>query len=507
MKKIIFFALAFCFFKLSFSQNWSIVLNFDNGRYGVIDLEGRRLVPTIYLSIDVIDSTFAVVTDSLYKKGVVNNQGNIVVPCKYDNIEKFFTFKSNYFIYNKNELFRVHNFNKVGVYKIGKGEIIPCKYDDVGFFNYQNTISNVFSLNIVIGVCHPQFNVVDAKINENWGIVDSLFNLVIPFEYQQFGTSFREIILAKKNNKWGILSLASKKEMTEFKYDTIYTPILFDQLTQNYIYTVQMNDSVFVINSQGLKYFIPKNISQDFNLINPEYGYLNNAEGEFIDLYFYKQNLRLKTNYFPYDGFALWENSTIFSAHKNKFIIVKSDGKEVFKLKKNMVDNYYDEFIIGNKFFFDGSKIYEKTKEGVVEKFDVVINKSENLDNYIYTYPLLMVVKHDDKFGVVYKDKYTVKEVLPCEYDKISYADSYYEWGESPLLIEKNKTFGMIFLDKGKLKWSIPLEYEKIETFDSPLYFVKKNGKYGIYMIDFGLRVKCDYTSKDAASKAMLIEE
>ncbi len=500
MKKIIFFILAFCFYKSSFSQNWSIVLDFDNGRYGVIDSLGKRILPSIYLSIDVIDDTYAVITDSLYKKGLTNNQGEILIPCKYDNIEKFFSVKTNFAIINENEFFRVHNFNKVGVYQIGKSEIIPCKYDDVSFFKFQNIFSNFFYSNTDYSLFHPQYDFFEAKVKDKWGIVDSLFNIVIPFEYQQFGTSIKEIILAKKNNKWGALSLTNKNEKIEFMYDSIFPAIIFDQLTQNYIFTVQLNDSVFILNSNGQKYYIPKSTSTDFKLVNPEFGITDGEKG--MTLYYYKTHKKIETSYLNGYYYRLWDNSSIFHDNSTKKpVLLDVKGKVLYKFKKMMTDIYAGSFVIGNRYFFDGPKIFEKTDSGFNLKYILPSNKPTFLNYVIDSYPSFIILKQNKKYGVVLRTRDSLNVVLPFEYDKIDYREEYYYEESMPIIVKKNNFVGLILLENSVFKWAIPLEYESIETFDSPLYFVKKNGKYGLYVINEGLRIPCKYKSKQDVTK------
>ncbi len=504
MKKFLLFILAVGLSIVSYAQYWNVVLNFDNGKYGVIDSLGRPVLPSIYLVIEVIDPSFAVVTDSLYKKGVVNNLGKIVVPFKYDNIEPFYEPKSNTNTEDEKDLFKIHNFNKVGVYKIDKGEIIPCKFDDVNSFSCQNSISDIFSVLTYKSLYHPKHRFVEVKLKDKWGVVDSLFNYVLPCEYQQFGVSYKDVVLAKKNNKWGALSLTSKKDIIDFNFDTIYKPILFDQLTQNYVFTVQVNDSVFVVNSSGQKFFIPQNIASYFSLINPEFGYVNSSNEEKIDLYFFNQNKILPTNYLPYEGFALWDNSTIFSMPKYKSIVIDATGKEVYKLKNNMGKYYSGNFVLGNRYFFDGSKLYEKTLNGVVEKYTISNVKLKELDDLLFNNSGLIVVQQNKKFGLILKENDTIKEILPCEYDKINYSEDYSDNSSGSIIIQKNKLCGLVILDNDKLKWAIPIEYENIEQCDHPLYFVKKNGKFGIYLLSFGLKVKCEYKSKNDASKLLL---
>ena len=71
-----------------FSHGTSRFVNTD-GRYGIIDTLGTIIVPAIYKNINRDGAHGFIITDTNDNMGYANNQGNIIVPCKYDAVNGF----------------------------------------------------------------------------------------------------------------------------------------------------------------------------------------------------------------------------------------------------------------------------------------------------------------------------------------------------------------------------------------------------------------------------------
>lgn len=56
-----------------------------SGKYGLVDKQGKEIVPVLYDHIYNFQNGFATMKDSHGRWGVIDCHGDIVVPCKFDD--------------------------------------------------------------------------------------------------------------------------------------------------------------------------------------------------------------------------------------------------------------------------------------------------------------------------------------------------------------------------------------------------------------------------------------
>ena len=103
-----------------------------NGKYGLIDFEGKEVVPCDY---DEITALNGVKSNIVVKKagniGIVNEKGQTIVPVQYKNI---FTLKEGY----KNEYIIVNENDQYGLINTSGVVVIEPKYEMVKYLNSSN---------------------------------------------------------------------------------------------------------------------------------------------------------------------------------------------------------------------------------------------------------------------------------------------------------------------------------------------------------------------------------
>lgn len=197
-----------------------------NGKYGLIDLLGKEILPVEYDEITVLDGTEnSILIKKADKIGLVNDTGSIIIECNYKEIKKLGdTYKDGYITIDEQ--------GKYGVISATKKQILDNKYDEIsqvalkeyyqvkedekvklinskgetvienGFDQIKSVTTNgiIFEKNNLFGEMNTSGEMVleagyqdlkeanngiyIAKQNDKYGIIDNVGNIQIPFEYQ-----------------------------------------------------------------------------------------------------------------------------------------------------------------------------------------------------------------------------------------------------------------------------------------------------------------------------------
>ena len=92
----------------------------SNNKYGLLEFDGKEIVPCKYDDLALFDNNSCVKAKSDNKYGLLIFDGKEIVPCKYDDLTLF-----NY------SLIKTEIDNKYGLLEFDGKEIVPCKYDDL----------------------------------------------------------------------------------------------------------------------------------------------------------------------------------------------------------------------------------------------------------------------------------------------------------------------------------------------------------------------------------------
>lgn len=242
-----------------FSQEFQAKQDEKTKLYGFVDSEDKYIVTPIYKEVDYnfgyYEGGLFKVVDSNDKIGFVNDQGKLIVPCKYDYSQSFekgysvvrvahgeFDYKYGLldslgkevtplkygrleFYADDNVLvFGSENTSNVGLMNL-KGQIlIPEEYDfwskniskglwpvgkndKFGVINLKNEIVVPFEY-VMIESYSDALGVAATQKEEygKYGFIDRTGRIVIPFEYD-YGWPTDKYIIVKKNNKWGIIDI------------------------------------------------------------------------------------------------------------------------------------------------------------------------------------------------------------------------------------------------------------------------------------------------------------
>ena len=199
-----------------------------NGKYGLIDFNGKELIPCEY---DEIISLKAVKGEFLIKKagniGLVNDKGQTIIPALYKEIRTLKEgYTSEYIIINEND--------KFGIIGTSGNILIEPAYEDVKYLNSDLMFAvkeegiwklyNTSDSNIVIDGGYD--NIIEIKNENNLTIVKDekygIINLenkeeIVSAEYEDLKYAFDIYYIAKKDGKFGIIN-NENQEIVPFEY-------------------------------------------------------------------------------------------------------------------------------------------------------------------------------------------------------------------------------------------------------------------------------------------------
>ncbi len=335
-----------------------------NGKFGLINYEGKKLLDSEYDNISAILGTKnALKVEKNGKYGIVNDQGVILVEPRYDDVlllgkedKSGFIIKEKnvygiidyslnkvldtkyeqvYFVYNKDKYYVKENGVKKIVNKEGK-DVLTTGFDDI--------------LQIL------DDSVIFKKDNK-MGVMTFDGNIKINPEYEDLVQVKSGNLIAKNQNKYGIIDLEGKQKV-DFKYSNIQyesKPDFYIADNENFESDILNNN--FEVKLQGMLI--------DCNLDD---GYLKMIVDDETKYYTFKFEEQKETE--------ILKDNTLF--------VNKKDGKYGFSDKEGnvVIENIYDEVTVQNKYGFAGVK--KNGKWGVVNKKGEIIQEPVyDLENYL----------------------------------------------------------------------------------------------------------------------------
>ena len=446
----------------------SVLKYLENGKYGIINLKGRRITKSIYdeiIGLPYKEGELLVKKDG--KVGIINIKGNKIVPIEFDEIivDGYYTDEENY----KSAGYVVTKRSEDGYrkgYLNNKGkEILKTEYND---------------LKRVINIEDKENVYLNCAKNGQYGINKNGKD-IINYEYQSI--SFEKennIFMVEKSKKYGIANIEGE----------IIIPTMFDEIEiiGKNIYAhnnqgtivydtkgkeIKFDTNVAVINTENEKYKIKIN-----NKNGTKYGLIDNEGVKLIEE---------KYNYMNY----LFGNYFVVSNEQNKLGVVNDKDKVLIELENDLLQKIENTNII--KASKDKGKtitLYSKDMTKLSEIKDARIEVKEDYvkiynneetkyfdkdgkelkNTEIYPNNKLFVFEKDGKYG--YKNKQG-EIVITTKYDK---ATEFNEYGFAG--IKKDGKWGSI--------------NEKGEEIIAPIYELKSEiepeflGKYYKVVYGFG---------------------
>lgn len=334
-----------------------------DGKYGLINLEGKELASPIYDEIKIIPETKNVVlTVKEGKQGIIDNIGNVIIENQYIQIEPITNKYENGFIVKaENEKYAVVN---------SKGKLVTeSKYDEIkkvygnsmyvvkegSTWKIVNEEGNTYLENAFEDIKQINTNNVIAKKNGKYGIVLITGETKIDYLYDDLKFIFTDTYIAKKGDKYGIININNE-----------------EKLSFNYTYISYEEEADFIRaqkeNSQT------ELLDREFNV---------KAEGIVSEINNDKNYIRVRIGEeYKYYNFKLEEKKNTEILSSNTIFLSKKDGKYGYVNNKGIVvvDYIYDDATEQNKYGY--ASVKKDGKWGAIDqKGKVIVEPKYELEN------------------------------------------------------------------------------------------------------------------------------
>lgn len=339
-----------------------------NEKYGIIDFEGKELLPAEYediTTIQGIESVYLIKKDGKY--GLVDSEGRIVIEANYLEITNLGRdYKEGYIVKNEN--------NQYGLLDHFGKQVLEAKYEKIEkvygnelYVVVQNGKKQVIRKTgeVVLEQGFDEVNqilkeqdagIIYTKDGKN-GVMDLAGEVKIEPTYESLEEAKIGIYIAKRDGKYGIID-SDKNEKLPFQYESI----VYEEASDMYIVEdSQFNSNMITGNFETKQ----KGILVEFN---EEKGYFKLRQGEEYKYY----NLKFE------------EKSAKDILVSNTLFLSKKDGKYGFinRAGEVVIDYQYDDATEQNEYGFAGIK--KDGKWGSINsKGEVVIEPTYNLDDYL----------------------------------------------------------------------------------------------------------------------------
>lgn len=407
----------------------SVLTYKENGKYGLINLEGKQITKPVYdeiSSINYKEGTFLVKQNEL--EGIINMKGKVIIKCEYESVTS-----DNYYSENGN--------------KKQAGFIVSKKTEDgyrYGYANYRGTI--------ILNPIYTQLERVTEIANEK-GVYFIAFKNgqagllknnkeILNYEYEDIQYNvLGSIFVTKRNGKYGAVNQEGTTVLYP-EYDNVYTGGMYlNALKDKDIFIFDLNgnkietNEVSKIKTENANYYITIDKNNKYKVVDSKDNIIIDKDYTYIE-------------YLPGDYFIVERDS------KNG--IIDSNGKSVIELKYDSISKINETDILQ----------METNKN--IALYNLNMKEIVSMDNAI-----VKEVKDEKSYILLYSDtdfKYLDKE------GNILTSQNLFE---NNTLFAKNINGKWGFVDKaGNLK--VQNDYELVTDFNKYGFAgIKKDGKWG----------------------------
>ena len=202
-----------------------------DGKYGLINFDGKEVIPTEYDEIAVIpqiENSFKVKKDNKY--GIVDSDGKTVIQAQYADIDVLGKDNKSGFIVKKDD-------GKYGIVDYSNTLILEAKYDSIekvyGNDMYVVTLDGKQKLvnksgndvltdgfDSIKQILANQENAVIFTKSGKYGVIKTTGEILIDPQYDNLEETKVGTFIASKDGKYGIIDI-NKEEKLPFEYNSI----------------------------------------------------------------------------------------------------------------------------------------------------------------------------------------------------------------------------------------------------------------------------------------------
>lgn len=339
-----------------------------DGKYGLIDLNGKELVACEYEEITAVKGIKnALKTKKDGKQGVITDDGKVLLKPQYNEIEALGKDNKSGFIIQAET-------GKYGIVDYSANSILSTNYDEISKIygnDYYVVKKNNKQILVKKGdeeVLTSGFNEIKQvlktsegqvifTINNLYGVMKTTGEVLIEPTYEELKEAKSGILIAKLNGKYAIMDI-NKNNKTDYKY----TDIFYNEKADIYTATDEtlnneILDNTFTVRQTGI-------VTDE----DDEKGYIKIKQGDEYKFYNFKFEEKAEKDIYS-------SNTLYISKNEGKYGFVDKEGKVV-------VDYTYDDVTEQNAYGYAGIK--KDGKWGVIdEKGNVIQEPIYNLEEHL----------------------------------------------------------------------------------------------------------------------------
>ena len=407
----------------------SVLTYKENGKYGLINLEGKQITKPVYdeiSSINYKEGTFLVKQNEL--EGIINMKGKVIIKCEYESVTS-----DNYYSENGN--------NKQAGFIVSKKTEDGYRY---GYANYRGTI--------ILNPIYTQLERVTEIANEK-GVYFIAFKNgqagllknnkeILNYEYEDIQYNvLGSIFVTKRNGKYGAVNQEGTTVLYP-EYDNVYTGGMYlNALKDKDIFIFDLNGNKIETNevsktkTENANYYITIDKNNKYKVVDSKDNIIIDKDYTYIE-------------YLPGDYFIVERDS--------KSGIIDSNGKSVIELKYDSISRINETDILQmetNK----NIALYNLNMKEIVSMDNAIVKEVKDEKSYILLYSDTDFKYFDKKGNIL-----TSQNLF-----------------ENNSLFAKNINGKWGFVDKdGNLK--VQNDYELVTDFNKYGFAgIKKDGKWG----------------------------
>lgn len=408
----------------------SVLTYKENGKYGLIDLQGKEITKPIYdeiSSINYKEGTFLVKQNE--QEGIINMKGKTIIKCEYESVTS-----DNY--YNEDQ-----NNEKAGF-------IVSKKTDDgyrYGYINYRGSkiVKPIFTQLERVTEISDDKNIYFIAFKDGQAGLLKNNKEIVNYEYEDIQYNvLSDVFIIQRNGKYGATTREGKTILYP-EYSSVYTGgIYINAVKDNVIevFDLQGNKIETDINSkiktENSNYYITIDKNNIYKVVDANENVIINNDYNYME-------------YLPGDYFIV--------ARDSKNGVVDINGKSVIELKYDSISRINETNILQaetNK----SIELYNLNMKKIITMSNATIKEVKDDKEYILLFSE-NDFKYLDKDGNILKAQELFKENN---------------------LFAKNVNGKWGFVDKnGNLK--VQNKYEVVTDFNKYGFAgIKKDGKWGV---------------------------
>lgn len=464
MKKItpLFFylGLAFCF-----HNAWAQKI-ISKADYYLTDESGKKISAVFSSLDDFNDSGIAIFSlggvknesrDDYYgtstlkgaKYGLINNKGKIVVEANYDYISRY--------NYSNDTLFTVTTGEKKGLLNHKGRWILPVEYKEITYNYYDYAVIRITTndnkqqlLSMDGKAITGLYDYIDMKKNgasirekSNYGWLDATYKISIPTEYKklEYLKSCDKFIAKDKFSKYYIIN-AKNEKIPGVKYDEI-SPIYSRENYEDILgYKIKYKGKYGFMNTD-FKVVIKPSLNDISDIQFNCNSFVLSCEKKSREVYLHDANgVKIGKNKFHYiSSSTAFDKYMIATPYKKsgvndyygptEYVIIDTKGVQVLPGTYSQYKNSYSSTVVDLLMLESKGSwtAYNQYLEPVISSKQVAPEKISRIDDLGENYFSVQIGGDASRYGSSKAGIYAVydgygKQILPFEYEEISYSSS-----------------------------------------------------------------------------------